>query len=113
MTVSGSDELAEQLQRLHAKMDLDWEGLLIRVIGETPGHWLFEGVRSLIPPTRQTDQWLNNMAEYLQDELSLLPARHEIEQFTQHVDALERRVNELSEQCSDVFCASERNALEP
>ncbi|OED40853.1 hypothetical protein ACH42_15425 [Endozoicomonas sp. (ex Bugula neritina AB1)] len=104
LVITGQSEIVEQLQAIHCDMELDWERLVIRVLGETPGHMLAQGARMFSRQIQQGHQMCDqNLADYLREELQLIPSPVEIEQFSDQVSLLQTSVTHLSEQINSHF----------
>ena len=99
LSVAGNEALVQALEHIHLDMELDWEKPFVDVFGVIPGHWLAQGIRfagrrfsSLKETTEQ------NLSEYLQEELRLIPTRVEIEGFKSDVELLKGSVDRLAEE---------------
>lgn len=101
----GDMEVAQAFQKLlgYGKPDLEEE--LSGVIGDVAAHRLGEVARSVGSWGKEAGSTLRqNITEFLQEERRDVPSRHEVEAFTQKVDALrddvarvEARLNQLEE----------------
>jgi len=99
--IRGDTELAHQLSKILASMDIDWEEQLSRFSGDIIAHKmgnLFRGVRSWGADTKVTLGL--DIQEYLQEELRLLPGRPEIERFLGCVDTLRDDIERLQARMS-------------
>ncbi|HTT08855.1 MAG TPA: SCP2 sterol-binding domain-containing protein [Gammaproteobacteria bacterium] len=87
--IQGDLQTAQQLQAILKNMDIDWEEMLARRLGDVPAH-------QLTRVTRGAWQWLRGRArafaqdfsEYGRFEAALLPEREEVEGFNTAVDLL-------------------------
>ncbi len=103
--IEGDVELGQRFQRIIGRIDLDWEEHLSRLTGDVLAHQVGNGVRGLMEWTRNAAHTLGlDVAEYLQHERTLLPARADVEEFLTavdqvrtDVDRLEARVRRLDE----------------
>ena len=97
LNVSGDEALIDALQQLYQQMELDWERPLCRALGEVPGHLLAQGGR-FVGEHLQRGQYLalENVGEYLQEELRLIPTRVEVESFNVEVSKLAESVERLA-----------------
>lgn len=94
--ITGDTELAHRLGEILGSMDIDWEEQLSRFTGDIVAHQVGNQARGAIRWGRQTLQTLGlDLSEYLQEELSLLPARPEIESFLAEVDEVRDGVERL------------------
>lgn len=92
----GDVQLARELKKLFAALDIDWEEMAARVIGDWPAHQLSmftRGVFSWRSRSRQSVE--QTIGEYLQEESRLLPARIEVENFIAAVDSIREAVDRL------------------
>lgn len=93
----GDVALGQRLQRILESLDLDWEEPLARLFGDPLGHELGRAARAAFAWHRRALQTLGlNAAEYLQEEVRLLPVRHEVEAFLNGVDVLRGDVDRLA-----------------
>ena len=101
--ITGDIESGRAFQAILDDMDIDWEEQLSRFTGDMVAHRLGNAVRragSILQHGRSSAQ--QNMKEYLQEELRILPARIEIDNFCNDVtqlamstDRLDARVRRL------------------
>jgi ubiquinone biosynthesis protein UbiJ len=101
--ISGDIESGQAFQAILDDMDIDWEEQLSRLTGDMVAHRLGNAVRhagSILRQGNSTAQ--QNMKEYLQEELRILPARIEVDNFCTDVtqlamdtDRLDARVRRL------------------
>jgi ubiquinone biosynthesis accessory factor UbiJ len=97
LDIEGDAALGQRLQRIFRELDLDWEEPLARLFGDPLGHTLGRVARSAFAWHRQTLKTFGlNSAEYLQEELQLLPVRDEVERFLNGVDAVRADVDRLA-----------------
>ena len=95
--LSGDTALATRLQEILADTLIDWEGMLANLVGELPAHQL------AIYATWKKNGYKNaglsviqNLDEYLKEEVKLIPTRPEINNFYSEIDVLRERVERLS-----------------
>ena len=104
VSVRGDAELGQSLRKILAELDLDWEELLSRHIGDTPARKAGNILRRLAGWAEDSlDLTRANAADYLAEEKRLLATGLAIERFDQSldrtradVDRLERRVQRLA-----------------
>ena len=104
--ISGNIDAGRAFQDILEHIDIDWEEQLSQLTGDIVAHRLGNAVRhagELFSKGRETVQ--HNTTEYLQEELRIVPARIEIEnyctdvmQLVMDVDRLAARVARLVEQ---------------
>ncbi|MDF2691269.1 MAG: Sterol-binding domain protein [Gammaproteobacteria bacterium] len=93
---SGDIHILQSYQSFIEKSQIDWEGLLAKVIGEAAA---FE----LCKKARQAKAWqkdslrssCQDLSEYLQEESRLLPPREEVEDFFEDIAKLREDVERL------------------
>jgi ubiquinone biosynthesis protein UbiJ len=103
MQISGDLELGQRFQRIMKKLDIDWEEITSRYVGDAVSRKLGNVVRGLQTWRRQAHETMREDAkEYLQEEARLLPrAEHvesflnEVDRFRSDVDRLAQRINRL------------------
>jgi len=101
--IRGDILLGQQFQRLLEQVDIDWEELMARVVGDIPAHQLGNLLRGLGNWSRQAADTIKlDIEEYLLEESRLLPERERaavfrssVERLAQDLDALERRLGPL------------------
>ena len=106
--IEGDVELANQLRVLYKNIDIDWEEIASKYVGDAAAYQM--GVFSRrIKGYRQksVENFRLDVSEYLQEESRIVPTKTEIEQFLNSVDALdadierlEIRTRRLLEMCS-------------
>lgn len=87
--IEGDSALAQDFGAFLAELDIDWEEQLSRITGDIAAHEIGNLVRTTIDWGRSMSATTEkNLQEYLQEELRLLPARHELTPFLNEVDRL-------------------------
>lgn len=87
--IVGDVEFGQAIKDLLGNIDIDWEELLSKLVGDVAAHQLGRGVRGLTRWGEQASTSLQqDIAELFQHEMRLLPQRIDIEQFLDDVDAL-------------------------
>jgi ubiquinone biosynthesis protein UbiJ len=95
--ISGDTHLAQELGRLIAGIEVDWEEHLSRVIGDPAAHQIGETIRAAGRwGRRSADTLAQDLKEYLQEEWRLLPTRYEVQAFLDDVDMLRDDVERLA-----------------
>lgn len=96
--IEGDVEVARQVGRLLAEIDIDWQEHLSSVLGDTAVHQLDRASRSVQSwAGRSLGAVRENVADYLRDETSHLPHRWEIDEFHDAVDDLRDAVDRLEQ----------------
>ncbi len=92
----GDTQLAIDLKNCLQRLDIDWEGLLADRVGDLAGHQLAEWFRTGRNYLRQSrETLLDDIDDYLHEEIRLLPPAAELEQFYDQVDLLRLSVDRL------------------
>lgn len=94
----GCTATLEQLYQIHCQAEPDWDALLCRGFGDLVGPLLAQGFRQLAgQASRVQAVAADNLGEYLQEELRLLPSRNEWKAFSGDIDALAIAVQRLEQ----------------
>ena len=97
IVIEGDVGVGREFQTILARLDIDWEEQLSRVVGDVVARrlgGLWEGLRAW--SGRTGDVLLRDGGEYLQQELRVLPPRQAIEQFLHAVDLLREDADRLA-----------------
>jgi ubiquinone biosynthesis protein UbiJ len=102
--IQGDSELGHRFGNLLGKLDIDWEEHLSKLTGDLLAHQTGNLVRGVGAWGRAARSSLaQDLPEYLQEELRLLPSRFEVEEFLAEVDhlrddaeRLEQRIQRLT-----------------
>lgn len=87
--IVGDVEFGQAIKDLLGNIDIDWEELLSKAIGDVAAHKVGRSLRGLINWGEQSaDSLQKDLAELLQHEMRVLPQRIDIEQFLDGVDSL-------------------------
>lgn len=100
---SGDAVRAQQIQRFTEQLDIDWEGLLAKFIGDTPAKFLSSGAKQSITIAKTfTQNFIRDLEEFVKYELRLIPSRalsdkqfDAIDQLRLASDRLEARVRAI------------------
>lgn len=94
--IHGDIELSRQLKTLIQELDLDWEELLSRYLGDILAYQIGKGIRDFKCWSEQAIETLSrDLAEYLREEAQLLPDRSKITAFLDAVDHLRADLDRL------------------
>ncbi|KTD11665.1 SCP-2 sterol transfer family protein [Legionella gratiana] len=94
--ITGDTELGQHIKKLFDEMDIDWEGHLAHFTGDVVAHQIGSLFRKGLKFKRQFDESLcQNVAEYLQEELRIVPSKYELEDFFAEIDELSLSVERL------------------
>lgn len=102
--MSGDIELGQQVKQLFDQLDIDWEGHLAQFTGDVVAHQIGSLVRKGIHFKNQlTESMRLNISEYLQEELSLVPSKNELDDFFNDIDELSLDVERLNAQINQLM----------
>lgn len=94
--ITGDNKVAEHMQILLFKLDLDWEEALSKHVGDAVAHKALYIIKSLRQQQKHSHISLEQMiSEYLQEDSGLLPTHDEIDIFMHDVDSLRMDVDRL------------------
>jgi len=101
--IHGDVQFAKQLRDLLDGFDFDWEALLAEFTGDTLAYPIAHGLRQATSWAKSTHQSLQqNLAEYLREEIRILPDKSQIKDYLTDIDKLradfdrlEARINRL------------------
>ena len=95
--VLGDTHVANQFGAFIARLDVDWEEQLARLLGDPLAHELGRTASGARRWARRSGETLSaDLGEYLVEEARLLPSRYEVEQFLAEVDRLRDDVERLA-----------------
>lgn len=106
--IEGDMRVAEKFSAILGEVDIDWEELLSKLVGDIIAHQAGEAIRSVSGWFKESAQAMQmNTAEYLNEETKLTLADAEVSLFMDQVDEtrmdadrLEARINLLKEKQS-------------
>jgi ubiquinone biosynthesis protein UbiJ len=97
VTISGDVETGQSFKAILDDMDIDWEEQLSRVTGDVIAHQvgnMARRTRRVISQGRSTLE--QDLGEYLKEELRVLPARVEVENFSTGVNRMRSDIDRLA-----------------
>lgn len=87
--VFGNTGLLVELQGLLKQLDIDWEAAISQFAGDIAGPQIARGIRQILGYSIRQGKSASRLgAEYLTEELQILPSRRELELFYDDVDQL-------------------------
>ena len=87
--LSGDTRLANKFSLLFSQLNIDWEEIVAKAVGDIAAHKIGNGLRNLQQWLARTGHSVSlDSGEYLQEEARLSPANAELRSFIQQVDAL-------------------------
>lgn len=98
VNMQGDAEVGQAFQKILSQLDLDWEALLSRYIGDTPARKVGNIARSLgLRAAQSLDLSRQNTAEFLQEEKRVLVTNLAMERFQNSVDSLRADTDRLEQ----------------
>lgn len=95
--IDGDNRVAQTLGEVFRGLDIDWEELLAKRLGDTLAHGLMERARAGERWARRSgDVSRENLREYLQEEAAVVPSRQQLDAFLAAVDTLRDDVERLA-----------------
>lgn len=94
--IEGDMQVAEKFSTILRDVNIDWEELLSKLVGDIVAHQAGQATRNVtgwLKDTREAMQ--QNTAEYLSEESGLAPAEAEINEFVEQVDDIRMDVDRL------------------
>ncbi len=96
VTVHGDLGVAQSLQHIIANLDIDWDGALSSVMGNSLAQIIGDGVRGFMGFAKHVRKDMrDHTARYLTAESDMLPTRHEVNQFIKDVTLLRHDTDRL------------------
>lgn len=97
MLVTGDFKVAEAIQELVLKLNIDWEEELSKYTGDIIAHQTVYHFKKLRLYQQQSASSLEEMiTEYLQEESGLFPTKYEVEELMHAVDELRLDVDRIT-----------------
>lgn len=97
LQITGDMQAAAQLQAALVNLEIDWEELLSRLIGDIAAHQVGNQLRALHHWGQQTlDRLIQNTEEYLHEEAWTMPPRLEVEAFYEDLAIINTATDRLS-----------------
>ena len=110
ITIYGDAELGQALQKILVQLDLDWEELLSRYVGDTPARKIANVARELVDwAGKSLDLSGENAADYLREEKRILVTNPAMERFTETLDRTRADVDRLTRRIERINLALEQN----
>lgn len=97
LVLEGNSAPLLAMQKIVAGLEVDWEGPLVRTLGDVPGHQLATLLRGLFSWGRKAGASLSRqLDEFVHEEARLTPPRAELEDFYGDVQTLALEVDRLA-----------------
>ncbi len=95
--IHGNVQFAKQLRDWLDGFDFDWEQQLARVTGDTLAYPLAHGIRQFASWLKNSQQAIQeNCAEYLKEEIQLLPDESQVTAYIHEIDTLRADYDRLA-----------------
>jgi ubiquinone biosynthesis protein UbiJ len=95
--IEGDTHLAQKFGDLVGGLEVDWEEQFSRLVGNGLAHQVGNRVRAAWRWSRRTgDTLAEDLKEYLQEEVRLLPSQYEVRAFLNDIDLLRDDVERLT-----------------
>ena len=99
VSIEGNTQLGREFKKMLASLDIDWEELASRMLGDAPAHHLFKTLRSIHGWGRKSvESVMQDTSEYLQEESRDVVSAAELEKFYQQVDELRDAVARIEKE---------------
>ncbi len=97
VVIEGNHGAGQALQDILSELDIDWEEQLSKLTGDIVAHQLGNTLRGIHRWFNHgSDVVINDVAEYIQHEVELVPVKWEVDGFNQQVDSLRSDADRLS-----------------
>lgn len=95
--IIGDAFLAQQFNQLFEEMDIDWEEILSKYIGDSPAYHTMQIFKRFKKTGKEVcDSLTRQFSEYLHEEINHFPAKEALQDFYQDVDEFVFAVDRLS-----------------
>lgn len=109
--IRGDAEVGRVFREVLAGVEIDWEEMLAKRIGDIPAHQIGNTVRAVTAGVSEAAGKLRmDLTEYLQEEARITPARVEVEQLMEEVDTLRTDVDRLEARVDRLVSATAKNS---
>ena len=98
VSIEGDAELAQDFQKLIRELDIDFEELLSRFVGDVAAHQIGRGLNALRDWSLQSAESIRlNIQEYMVEEARILAPGWRVDKFIEEADALRADVERLEQ----------------
>lgn len=95
--IEGDVELAKTIVDIFDRLEVDWEEQLSKLFGDVSAHYLSRSVHYAKGQMNQScDNFVQNIKEYLHEEIAILPAREDMSMLFNDIDDLRMDVDRLA-----------------
>jgi ubiquinone biosynthesis protein UbiJ len=107
VSIEGNAALGREFKKLLASMDIDWEEIASRMVGDMPAHHVFKALRRLHGWSRKSVQSvIRDTSEYVQEESRDVVSAAELEAFYKQVDELRDAVARIEKDIQKINTSS-------
>ncbi len=113
LKIEGDVEFANQLRSIFMQVDIDWEEIASKYVGDSVAYQVglfvkrFKNYKS-----RSVDNFRMDVSEYLQEESRIVPTKVELDRFMGDVDDLDAHVQRLEARIQRLMNLKELHATE-
>jgi ubiquinone biosynthesis protein UbiJ len=94
ISMQGDVDIGQSFQKAFAQLDLDWEEVIAQLIGDTPARKTGNLIRHFGSWIKQSkDLSTENMADYLTEEIQLIPSSVSVQRFRSRLDVFRSDVD--------------------
>nr|WP_242470696.1 SCP2 sterol-binding domain-containing protein [Thiocystis violacea] len=112
--ITGDTALAQAFSAAFARLDVDWEEQLARIIGDPFARQVGNRFRAAERWGQRTSESMTaNLTEYLQEERRLLPTRYEVEAFLAQVDTLRDDAERVAARVERLVRQARESGIQP
>jgi len=110
LKIEGDVEFANQLRSIFMQVDIDWEEIASKYVGDSVAYQVglyvkrFKNYKS-----RSVDNFRLDVSEYLQEESRIVPTKGELDRFMNSVDDFDAHVQRLEARVQRLVNAAEVN----
>ena len=109
LKIEGDVEFANQLRTIFKEIDIDWEEMASKYVGDSAAYQLGLFVKKIKSySSRSVNNFRLDVNEYLQEESRVLPTKVEIDRFMSDVDNLDADVQRLEARIQRLIEASKQ-----
>jgi ubiquinone biosynthesis protein UbiJ len=113
LKIEGDVEFANQLRSIFMQVDIDWEEIASKYVGDSVAYQVGLFVnRFKNYKKRSVDNFRLDVSEYLQEESRILPTKVELDRFMGGVDNLDANVQRLEARIQRLMNLEELNTTE-
>lgn len=112
LKIEGDVELASQLRSVFMQVDIDWEEIASKYVGDAVAYQVGLFVnRFKAYKNRSVDNFRLDVSEYLQEESRIVPTKVELERFMSQVDNLDANVQRLEARIQRLMSLQDMDAV--